>query len=160
MSDHPVTVSWQRHSAPALPDEGDAAPERYSRDHRWELAGGTVIQASAAPEYQGSAEHLNPEQALIGALASCHMLSFLAIAARRRWSVQRYRDQAVGFLEKNEQGRTAVTRVILRPQVLFAEPTPSPVELSQLHASAHRGCFIANSVRTHIEIELQPFAPN
>jgi organic hydroperoxide reductase OsmC/OhrA len=147
VADHPITVCWQR-------DER-AAPDGYSRDHRWELPGGTLIEASAAVEYQGSAAHLNPEQALIGALASCHMLSFLAIAARRGWVVQSYRDPAVGVLEKNEQGRTAVTRVVLRPAIAFAQRTPSREELAQLHASAHRGCFIASSVLTRVEIEPQ-----
>jgi organic hydroperoxide reductase OsmC/OhrA len=144
MSEHAVQVSWSRGERPA--DAG------YARDHAWELPGGARVPVSAAAEYGGSAALLNPEQALVGALASCHMLSFLALAARRGWVVEAYSDAALGVLERNAHGQLAVTRVQLRPAVRFAQPAPAREEQEQLHRGAHRGCFIAHSVRTEVEI--------
>jgi organic hydroperoxide reductase OsmC/OhrA len=148
LSEHAITVSWERGDTPF-------DYERYPREHDWQIASGARIRASAAPEYRGSAECINPEDALVAALSSCHMLSFLALAARKRWVVERYRDAAVGFLEKNEEGRLAVTRVVLRPRIAFAAPVPASDQVARLHEQAHRGCFIANSVRTRIDIEPQ-----
>jgi organic hydroperoxide reductase OsmC/OhrA len=150
LSEHSITVSWERGGHPF-------DYESYPRDHTWELEDGAAIRASAAPDYRGNAAQINPEQALVAALSSCHMLTFLALAARKRWGVERYRDRAVGSLEKNDEGRLAVTRVVLHPQIAFAEPVPPEDEVAKLHAGAHRGCFIANSVRTHVEIEPEPW---
>ena len=112
MSAHTAKVLWQR-------DTESFAYDSYSRDHTWTF-GDVVVTASAAPEFLGSAAHVDPEQAFVATLSSCHMLTFLAIAARKRLVVDRYEDQAVGYLEKNADGKLAVTRVELRPQVSFA----------------------------------------
>jgi organic hydroperoxide reductase OsmC/OhrA len=144
MSEHRATISWERSS------EGFDY-DTYSRDHVWEFEGGTRVDASAAPEFRGDAPKVNPEEAFVAALSSCHMLTFLAIAARKRMVVDAYQDAAVGYLEKNEQGRLAITRVVLAPVVTFAEP-PSAEELARLHAKAHENCFIASSVKTDVRV--------
>ncbi|HXZ86700.1 MAG TPA: OsmC family protein, partial [Myxococcota bacterium] len=109
--------------------------------------------ASSAPEYFGDAALPNPEEALVMALSSCHMLTFLAVAARRRFTVDSYEDAAVGHMEKNESGRIAITRVELRPRVAFSGANrPTKDELAKLHEQAHHACFIANSVRTEVTV--------
>src|SRR5258705_186844 len=112
MSEHRTQVRGARGAEPF-------GYETYDRTHRWRFAGGTELDASAAPEYRGRAELPNPEEALVAALSSCHMLTFLAIAARRRFVVDRYDDDAVGHMEKNADGKLAITRVELRPRVVF-----------------------------------------
>jgi organic hydroperoxide reductase OsmC/OhrA len=147
MSEHQATISWDRGS-------DDFSYEAYSRDHIWEFENGAKIEASAAPEFHGSPENVDPEEAYVAALSSCHMLTFLAIAARRRFVVDSYTDSAVGYLEKNAYGKLAVTRVVLRPKVSFAkEACPSSEEIQRLHHLAHAECFIANSVQTSISVE-------
>jgi len=146
MSEHRATARWTR-------GQEQFAYETYSRRHRWIFGGGAELDASSAPEYLGDAKLPNPEEALVIALSSCHMLSFLAIAARKRLTVDSYEDAAVGQMEKNESGRLAVTRVELRPRVVFSGPSrPSRDELARLHEQAHRVCFIANSVRTEVTV--------
>lgn len=147
MSEHRATLSWSR---------GPAAftYETYSRDHVWRFPGGVEVPASSAPAYLGNPDRVDPEAALVAALSSCHMLTFLAIAARKRMVVESYTDEASGFLEKNEDGRLAVTRVALRPKVTFgAGEVVSQEQLARLHHQAHEGCFIANSVRTAVTVE-------
>ena len=97
---------------------------------------------------------MDPESALVGALSSCHMLTFLAIACKKQFVVDRYQDEAVGFLEKNAKGKLAVTRVTLRPKVTFGgTASPTPEQLAALHERAHAECFIANSVITEVTVE-------
>ena len=146
MSEHRATVAWSR-------DGDEFTYETYSRDHAWEFSGGVRVPASAAPAYLGSEERVDPEEAFVASIASCHMLTFLAIAARRRLVVESYEDAAVGFLEKNEEGRLAVTRVELRPRIAFGGRDPSADELARIHELSHKQCFIANSVRTRITVE-------
>jgi len=147
MSEHRASISWQRGSV-------DFSYDSYPRDHTWSFEGGERVAATAAPAFQGNPDRVDPEAAFVAALSSCHMLTFLALAARRRWVVDSYRDAAVGFLEKNEAGRLAMTRVVLRPEVAFGgEQPPSPEELERLHHRAHENCFIANSVRTEVRVE-------
>lgn len=143
MSEHHASLSWSRAQA-------SFEYEQYSRAHEWHIAGHD-IPASAAPEYRGDADRVDPEAALIAALSSCHMLTLLAICARKGIIVDSYEDQAVGYLEKNEVGKMAVTRVQLRPKISF-QHTPETEEIQRLHQQAHRGCFIASSVKTKIEI--------
>jgi organic hydroperoxide reductase OsmC/OhrA len=146
MSEHNATVRWKRESA-------DFSYQSYNRDHVWEFESVKVL-ASAAPGFQGSTERVDPEQAFVAAISACHMLTFLAIAAKKRLVVDDYMDPAVGFLEKNAEGMLAVTRVILKPRVRFAPDTaPSEQELADLHRSAHKHCFIANSVKTEISLD-------
>jgi organic hydroperoxide reductase OsmC/OhrA len=147
MSEHRATIRWNRGS-------GDFSYETYPRDHIWEFENGLKVEASAAPGFNGSPENVDPEEAYVAALSSCHMLTFLAIAARKRFVVDSYSDSALGYLEKNENGKLAITRIVLRPEVSFAaESGPSGEGLERLHHLAHTECFIANSVHTSISIE-------
>ena len=115
-----------------------------------------TVRASATPAYLGSESCVDPEEAFVASLSSCHMLTFLAIACKKRFTVDGYRDQAVGILGKDQAGRLAMTRVTLRPQVRFGgEKTPTPEELAQMHDQAHHACFIANSVKTEVVVEPQ-----
>ena len=147
MSEHHATVEWERGAA-------EFEYRSYSRDHTWTFEGGVRVGASSSPEYLGSRNRVDPEKAYVAALASCHMLTFLAIAARKRLVVDRYEDAAVGFLERNADGKLAVTRVVLRPRVSFGGRPPSPEGLEKIHALAHKECFIANSVRTSVTVEI------
>jgi len=146
MSEHRVQVSWERGGV-------DFGYESYPRDHIWTFEGAVRVPASAAPAFRGNPDRVDPEAAFVAALSSCHMLTFLAIASRKRLVVDGYEDEAVGLLEKNEAGKLAMTRVVLRPRVLFAGPAPGPELVAELHERAHRECFIANSVLTRVEIE-------
>ena len=105
------------------------------------------------PGYRGNARCVDPEEAFVASLSSCHMLTFLAIACKKRFVVDRYRDHAVGVLAKDAAGRLAITRVTLRPEVTFSgEKAPTPDELRSLHDQAHHNCFIASSVKTEVEV--------
>lgn len=146
MSEHKATISWNR-GAPEF------TYETYSRDHAWRFDGGVEVAGSAAPSYKGSPERVDPEEALVAAISSCHLLTFLALAARKRFVVERYDDEAVGFMEKNEAGKLAITRVELRPKIVFGgEAQPSADEIERLHHLAHENCFIANSVKTEVTV--------
>ena len=146
MSTHLTSLVWARGSA-------EFTYETYSRDHQWTFGGGLVVTASAAPEFKGNRAVPNPEEALVAAISSCHMLTFLAICAKKGLVVERYEDNAEGHLEKNAEGRLAITRTTLRPKVTFQSGVEMNAEaLTKLHASAHHGCFIANSVKTEITV--------
>ena len=147
MSEHKVTLEWKR-------DTEGFSYESYTRDHALVFEGGVRVPASAAPAYRGNPAHVNPEETLVAALSSCHMLTFLAGAAKKQFVVDRYSDHAVGFLEKNQKGKLAITRVILRPRIVFGGPTaPTPEQITALHERAHSECFIANSVTTDVTVE-------
>lgn len=146
MPEHRARIEW-RHTG------GDFGYETYSRDHTWVFPNGTVVEASSAPAFLGSQARVDPEEAFVAAVSSCHMLTFLAVAARKRLVVASYVDEAVGRLDKNGSGKLAVTEVDLRPRVIFAgELQPPPQAIAKLHEVAHRECFIANSVHTSIRI--------
>ena len=148
MSEHPATIRWQRTS-------DDFGYDKFNRDHEWDFGHGVRVPASSAADYLGTAERVDPEQAFVAALSSCHMLTFLALASKRRFVVEAYDDEAVGYLEQNDDGRMAMTRVRLRPRVRFdAAAEPTAAELAQLHEKAHKYCFISNSVTTRVDIEL------
>lgn len=147
MSEYHVTVAWARTSK-------DFTYESYNCNHVWRVGHGTEIEASAAPEYRGDGERIDPEEALVAALSSCHMLTFLAIAARKRIGVESYEDEAIGYMEKNAGGKLWVARVTLRPRIRFIEGViVSQEQLEQIHHYSHAECFIANSVRTEIKVE-------
>ena len=113
-----------------------------------------TVPASSAPDFRGEAARVNPEEAFVAALSSCHMLTFLAIAAKKKLSLDSYHDEAVGYLEKNEAGKLAITRVILRPRIQWSEGvTVTEADLDKMHHQAHEGCFIANSVKTNVTVE-------
>lgn len=146
MSKHRVTTRWQRTAEPFT-------YTAYSRTHRWQFEGGTEIEASAAPAYRGDPALPNPEEAFVASLSSCHMLTLLAIAARAGIVVDAYEDEAEGTLAENDDGRLAVTDVVLRPRITFGSKAPTPDDLARLHAQAHAECFIANSVHTEVVVE-------
>ena len=144
--EHYATILWRRTSESFTYDS-------YNRAHEWRFHSVTV-PASAAPGFRGDATMVNPEEAFVASLSSCHMLTFLALAAKKRFSLDSYTDEAVGYLEKNDKGRLAVTRVLLRPQVQWSPGiSVSPADLDSLHHQAHEGCFIANSVKTDVTVE-------
>ena len=143
-------IAWAREGA-AFVDN------RYSRGHRWEFDGGTVVPASSSPlvvpEPMSVARHVDPEEALVAAAASCHMLWFLSLAAKRRFVVESYEDEPWGVMEPDERGKVGFTRIVLRPSIEFAgERRPTPAEMGALHAAAHDECFVANSLRATIVV--------
>lgn len=146
MPDFTASIHWSR---------GDRAFDAsYPREHAWSFDSGQTLRASAAPGYGGAADAVDPEEALVAALSGCHMLTFLAIAAKKQLVIDRYEDDAVGTLDKNADGRLAITRVVLRPRVAFGDGhAPDAGALARLHESAHRNCFIANSVRCEVVVE-------
>jgi organic hydroperoxide reductase OsmC/OhrA len=147
MSEHKVTVEWKRETP-------DFSYQSYNRDHNWAFDAGVTVRASASPAYLGNAACVDPEEAFVASLSSCHMLTFLAIASRKRFVLDEYRDEAVGILDKDKAGRLAITKVTLRPKVQFSgDKAPSPEELEQMHEQAHDACFIANSVKTEVIVE-------
>lgn len=145
MSEHKVKINWKRSSE-------DFTLKTYNRDHLWDFDGGETVKASAAPNYGGDAEMVDPEQAFTAAVSACHMLVFLAMAAQKGLTVNGYTDEAVGELGKNDEGRQAITRVTLRPEIEF-EDDPDRDTLEELHEKAHKDCFIANSVKCDIEVD-------
>lgn len=148
MTEHHAAIRWDNPG-------GTLDFETFSRDHHWSFKEGrVVVPASAAPDYKGGATAVDPEDALVAALAACHMLTFLAIAARRRLVVLAYSDAAVGTLGPDAGGRLAITGVTLRPAVTFAPGTLlTAAEFAKLHAKAHEHCFIARSLRAAVSIE-------
>ncbi len=146
MSEHKATIKWAR-------DGADFGYKTYSRDHVWRFDNGVETPASAAPAYLGNPQRVDPEFAFVAALSSCHMLTFLALASNKGFVVDNYDDNAVGFLEKNANGKLAVTRVELRPRILFSgDKQPAQADLDWLHEKAHKECFIANSVTTKVSV--------
>lgn len=153
MSEFTATISWRRSPQEDFIDSG------YSRGHEWLFDGGAVVPASSSPHVVplpfSIEANVDPEEAFVASLSSCHMLFFLSIAAKRRFVVDAYTDQALGVIEVDENGRQAVTRVTLRPQIGFTgERQPSREQLEKMHHQAHQQCFIANSVKTVVTTEL------
>jgi organic hydroperoxide reductase OsmC/OhrA len=144
MSEHRIQLTWTKGNVPFTYDT-------YSRNHRISFKKGEAVTFSAAPPYKGDPAKGDPEDMLVAALSSCHMLTFLAVAARKKVTVLSYEDDAVGFMEK-EGGKLWITRVILRPKILF-ENAPDAESLAEMHHLAHEQCFIANSVKTQITVE-------
>lgn len=150
MSEHRVTLTWEKGAAPFTYDA-------YPRNHTIAFKNGQdQVTASASPAYRGDGGKADPEDMLVAALSSCHMLSFLAIAAKKRLTVHSYQDHAVGFLENDSSsgsgGKLWIARVILRPRVAIDTDAES---LAHIHHLAHEACFIANSVKTQVTVEPQ-----
>lgn len=159
MSQHHATVQWQHDGSPFT-------QRRYSRRHLWQFDGGLSVPASSSPSVVplpfSDPSAVDPEEAFVAALASCHMLWFLDLASRAGWSVAHYEDQASGTMGPDEQGRTVVREVLLRPVLQLSPPPsaattpaqrPSQAELEALHHQAHEACFLAHSVRCTIRCE-------
>ena len=155
MSDYHATVAWDRGGA-------RFTDQRYSRGHAWLFDGGVEVPASASPQVvplpMSVAAAVDPEEAFVASLSSCHMLFFLSLAAKQGFVVDDYRDEAVGTMARNTAGRLAMTRVTLRPRVRYSgERRPSRAQEDALHHAAHEECFIASSVRT--EVTCEPVRP-
>lgn len=151
MAEYRATVTWDRGGA-AFTDN------RYSRGHRWLFDGGVEVPASASPHVvplpMSVASAVDPEEALVASLSSCHMLFFLSIAARRGLLVESYRDEAAGVMEKDDSGKFWMSRVTLRPRVEFGGARrPGRDEILAIHHEAHEECFIARSVKTDVRCE-------
>ena len=148
---HGARVVWER---------GDAifTDNRYSRRHRIEFDGGATLAGSSSPTVvrapYSDPSAVDPEEQFVASLSSCHMLWFLSIAAKKKFRVDRYEDDAEGVMEKNTEGKAAITRVTLRPRVAFSgEKVPTAQEIAELHHEAHEECFIASSVKTEVRVE-------
>jgi len=146
MSKHAASVHWSRIAHPLESDT-------YSRNHQVSLNGEQNVNVSASKEYKGDPRCADPEQLLVTALASCHMLTFLAIADLQGYRVEQYDDSPVGHLEKLDDGLLGIGRVELSPKVVFGgTKTPDSNALARLHAAAHKNCFIRNSLKAQVSI--------
>ncbi len=150
MSTHHATVDWRL--------EGDFVTRRYSRAHTLIFDGGLTVPGSASPHVvpapYSRTDAVDPEAAFTASLSACHMLWFLDLAGRAGFVVERYRDEAEGTLGKGSSGKFMMTRVVLRPRIVFGgDKPPTAQELADLHHRAHEECFIANSVTTEVVIE-------
>jgi organic hydroperoxide reductase OsmC/OhrA len=146
MSEHTISLQWTR-------DTPDFNYDTYSRNHVVHFGTVGVVCGSAAPEFHGDPQCLDPEQGFVMSLSSCQMLTFLAIACKKKFIVDKYTDKAIGLLGKNKDGKTAMILVELRPVVVFSgEIIPSEEEFKSLHDQAHRGCFIANSIANCVKL--------
>jgi organic hydroperoxide reductase OsmC/OhrA len=155
MSEYAVKVTWTR-----KPDE-TYIDNKYSRGHAWIFDGGMTVPASSSPQVvplpYSVEQNVDPEEAFIAALSSCHMLFFLSIAAKRRFVIDEYLDEPIGLIEKGTDGKMAMTKVTLRPKITFSgELRPTLAQLEQIHHQSHDQCFIANSVTSKIIIEVRP----
>lgn len=150
--DYTATVAWERKGA-------KFTDQRYSRAHAWRFDGGATVPASSSPWVvpvpASDAAAVDPEEAFVAALSSCHMLFFLFHAARKGFVVDRYEDTAVGTMGKNAEGRTAMLTVTLRPKITWEGREPTAEELDAMHHQSHLDCYIANSVTTQVTVETQ-----
>jgi organic hydroperoxide reductase OsmC/OhrA len=151
MSEHRAVIRWSKPS-PAF------TKGRYSREHTWTFDGGVTVQASPAPSsvpapYSNPA-HVDPEEAFVASVSSCHMLTFLYVAARAGFQIDAYEDEAVGVLTKNEKGVPWVSAITLHPKIVYGgDRRPTAAELEKLHHDAHEQCYVANSIKTDVKVE-------
>ncbi|GAA5217133.1 OsmC family protein [Corallincola platygyrae] len=153
MAEYTAEVSWARSEAEGFIDN------QYSRGHQWQFDGGVTVPASSSPHVVPlplSVEaNVDPEEAFVASLSSCHMLFFLSIAAKHRFIVDSYVDNAVGVMAKDADGKMAMTKVTLRPKVIFSgDKQPTYEQLDEIHHQSHEQCFIANSVKTEVLTEI------
>lgn len=153
MSTHTAVIRWQRQANEIFSDN------QYSRAHVWLFDGGVTVPASSSPQVVplplSVEENVDPEEAFIAALSSCHMLVFLSIAAKRRYVIDSYVDEAIGELTAGENGKEWVSKVVLRPRIVFSgDKQPTREQLGKMHHLAHENCFIANSVKTEVVTEI------
>ena len=151
MSEYSADIIWQRGAGEAFVDS------RYSRAHEWRFDGGVVVPASSAvasvPLPYSKIENVDPEEALVAAASSCHMLSFLYVASRSRFVVDAYEDRALGTMGADERGRKSITCIVLHPRVRFSgKRAPDPAGVERMHHEAHEQCYIANSLRSQITV--------
>jgi len=151
VSSYIATINWERTPDAVFTDR------KFSRAHTWRFDGGVEVPASSSPHavplpYSVEA-NVDPEEAFVAALSSCHMLFFLSLAAKRGLVVDSYSDDAEGRMGRNAEGKVAMLEVVLRPQVSFSSGSPDAETLESLHHAAHEACFIANSVKTVVRCE-------
>ena len=151
MSTYTATIRWSRTG------DGDFTKGQYSRAHDWAFDGGLTVPASPSPHIVpvpwNNPNGVDPEEAFVASLSSCHMLFFVDFARRDGCVVDAYVDEAEGALEKRADGKTAMTRVTLRPRVTWGGAAPDEAGIADLHHRAHEACFIANSVTTEVKVE-------
>lgn len=153
MSEHRATIAWRM-------TDGEFTKGRYSREHTWTFDGGATVPASPSPSnvpvpYANPA-FVDPEEAFVASIASCHMLTFLYVAYREGFDVVSYTDTAVGVMTKNAHGVPWVSTVALHPRIEYHGRVPTPEQRAHLHHRAHHECFIANSVKTEITVDEHP----
>jgi organic hydroperoxide reductase OsmC/OhrA len=151
MSEHKATVSWKVSGEEFLRG-------KFSRAHTWSFDGGLTVPASASPAVvpapYSDAKAIDPEEAFVASLSSCHMLTFVFLAYRKGFAISAYEDQAVGTLAKNAEGAMWISQVVLHPQITYSgDKRPTAEEEAALHHDAHRQCFISNSVKTEVRVE-------
>ena len=150
MSEYFATIEWKRGTQNFL-------DRRYSRAHEWQFQGGVVIPASSSPHIvpipMSVADNVDPEEAFVASISSCHMLFFLDFASRQKLIIEEYTDNAVGTLATGPAGKLMMTEVILKPCVTFLGESPSADVLAHLHHQSHEACFIANSILTDVRVE-------
>ena len=152
-SEYTAKIVWVR-----KPDE-IYTDRKYSRAHQWEFDGGVTVSASPSPHVvpapMSSETSVDPEEAFVASLSSCHMLFFLEFAAIKRFVIDQYVDNAIGIMSENSEGKTAMTKITLRPKATFSgDKLPTFEQIEQLHHRAHEHCFIANSIKTEVVIEV------
>ncbi len=149
MSEHKATIAWTQ-------SRGEFLKGTYSREHTWTFDGGVTVPASPAPTSVRppfcNPANVDPEEAYVAAISSCHMLTYLYLAYKAGIEVASYQDDAVGVMTKNERGVEWISRVVLRPRIEYAGGPPAPERVEQLHHAAHEQCYIANSVKTEITV--------
>ncbi len=150
MSQHKATIKWAF-------GEGDFLKGRYSREHTWTFDGGLTVSASSSPAVVptpfSNPAYVDPEEAFVASLSSCHMLTFLFVASRKGFAISSYEDDAVGTMSKNDEGQPWISSVVLSPRVVWAgDKRPTPEDVQALHTAAHHGCFISNSVKTEVVV--------
>jgi organic hydroperoxide reductase OsmC/OhrA len=151
MSGHKAIINWKRTSP-------DFLIGKYSREHTWSFDGGMTVPASPSPSvvpepYSNSA-HVDPEEAFVAAVSSCHMLTYLYLACQQGFQVDSYHDEAVGVMTKNERGVPWVSLITLRPRIIYSgNKLPTPVDEELLHHLAHEQCFIANSIKSQVLVQ-------
>ena len=149
MAEHKATVEWR--------SDGGFLSGSYSRAHLWRFDGGAEVPGSSSPHVvrppMSDPAAVDPEEALIASASACHMLWFLGLAREAGFDAASYRDEASGRMGKDERGRMAFTRIVLRPRIVFAGRQPDAAELDRLHHDAHEQCFIANSLKSEIVVE-------
>ena len=151
MSEHKATIKW------TFAPQGDFLKGTYSREHTWTFDGGATVPASSSPlavrvPFSNPA-NVDPEEAFVASLSSCHMLTYLYVASRKGFEISNYEDEAVGVMTKNERGIPWVSLVTLHPRITYGSKTPTSEEEEAMHHSAHEQCFIANSVKTEVKVE-------
>jgi organic hydroperoxide reductase OsmC/OhrA len=150
MSEHKSTIKWQRTSP-------DFLKGKYSREHTWTFDGGVIIPASSSPSVVpvpfSNPAHVDPEEAFVASISSCHMLTFLYLAAKQGFQIDSYEDEATGVLTKNEKGVPWMSLVTLNPKIIYSgDKLPTPADEKQLHHLAHEQCYIANSIKTEVSV--------